>query len=99
MCNFLTFSDYSRNAIRMSAIQQIQVLHVFTHDSIFLGEDGPTHPKTNDVMSSALIPDLLVFRPADARETVACMVQWSKKPTVRACSPSPAKMYLPSTAP
>lgn len=73
---FLTFSDYSRNAIRMSAIQQLQVLHVFTHDSIFLGEDGPTHQSIEHVMSLRLIPDLLVFRPADARETAACMVQW-----------------------
>lgn len=73
---FLTFSDYSRNAIRMSAIQELQVLHVFTHDSIFLGEDGPTHQSIEHVMSLRTIPNLLVFRPADARETVACMVQW-----------------------
>ncbi len=76
---FLTFSDYSRNAIRMSAIQQLQVLHVFTHDSIFLGEDGPTHQSIEHVMSLRLIPDLLVFRPADARETVASMQQWLKE--------------------
>ncbi|MBA4304010.1 MAG: transketolase [Sphingobacteriaceae bacterium] len=73
---FLTFSDYSRNAIRMSAIQELQVLHVFTHDSIFLGEDGPTHQSIEHVMSLRTIPSLLVFRPADARETVASMVQW-----------------------
>jgi transketolase len=73
---FLTFSDYSRNAIRMSAIQELQVLHVFTHDSIFLGEDGPTHQSIEHVMSLRTIPNLLVFRPADARETVACMLQW-----------------------
>jgi len=73
---FLTFSDYSRNAIRMSAIQELQVLHVFTHDSIFLGEDGPTHQSIEHVMSLRTIPNLLVFRPADARETVASMVQW-----------------------
>ena len=73
---FLTFSDYSRNAIRMSAIQELQVLHVFTHDSIFLGEDGPTHQSIEHVMSLRTIPNLLVFRPADARETVASMIQW-----------------------
>ncbi|MFN3529856.1 MAG: transketolase [Bacteroidia bacterium] len=73
---FLTFSDYSRNAIRMSAIQELQVLHVFTHDSIFLGEDGPTHQSIEHVMSLRTIPNLLVFRPADARETVACMLEW-----------------------
>jgi len=76
---FLTFSDYSRNAIRMSAIQELQVLHVFTHDSIFLGEDGPTHQSIEHVMSLRLIPELLVFRPADARETVASMQQWLKE--------------------
>lgn len=70
---FLTFADYCRNAIRMSAIQQLQVLYVFTHDSIFLGEDGPTHQPIEHVMSLRAIPDLLVFRPADANETKACM--------------------------
>lgn len=70
---FLTFSDYSRNAIRMSAIQELQVLHVFTHDSIFLGEDGPTHQSIEHVMSLRAIPNLLVFRPGDANETNVCM--------------------------
>ncbi len=70
---FLTFADYCRNAIRMSAIQQLQVLYVFTHDSLFLGEDGPTHQPIEHVMSLRAIPDLLVFRPADANETKACM--------------------------
>lgn len=84
---FLTFSDYSRNAIRMSAIQQLQVLHVFTHDSIFLGEDGPTHQPVEHVMSLRAIPDLLVMRPADAKETVACMQQFlleKNRPTLLA---------------
>ena len=70
---FLTFSDYSRNAIRMSAIQQLQTLHVFTHDSFYLGEDGPTHQPIEHVMSLRLIPELLVLRPADAHETKACL--------------------------
>jgi transketolase len=74
---FLTFSDYMRNAIRMSAIQKIPVLHVFTHDSIFLGEDGPTHQSIEHVMSLRLIPDLWVMRPADARETQACLRIWA----------------------
>ena len=71
--SFLTFSDYSRNAIRMSAIQKLQVLHVYTHDSIFLGEDGPTHQPVEHITSLRLIPNLLVFRPADAWETLASM--------------------------
>ena len=74
---FLTFSDYMRNAIRMSAIQKVSVLHVFTHDSIFLGEDGPTHQSIEHVMSLRAIPDLWVMRPADARETQACLRLWA----------------------
>jgi transketolase len=70
---FLVFSDYARNAIRMSALQELPVLHVFTHDSFFVGEDGPTHQPVEHLWSLRLIPNLLVFRPADARETAACM--------------------------
>ena len=74
---FLTFSDYSRNALRMSAIQKLNVLHVFTHDSIFLGEDGPTHQAVEHVMSLRTIPDFMVIRPADAHETIACLTHWT----------------------
>lgn len=70
---FLVFSDYERNAIRMSALQHLPVLHVFTHDSFFVGEDGPTHQPIEHVSSLRLIPNLLVLRPADARESAACM--------------------------
>ncbi len=70
---FLVFSDYERNAIRMSALQHLPVLHVFTHDSFFVGEDGPTHQPIEHVSSLRLIPNLLVLRPADARESTACM--------------------------
>lgn len=70
---FLVFSDYERNAIRMSALQELPVLHVFTHDSFFVGEDGPTHQPVEHLWSLRLIPNLLVFRPADAREAAACM--------------------------
>jgi transketolase len=66
---FLTFSDYSRNAIRMSALMNQRVLHVFTHDSIGLGEDGPTHQPIEHVSSLRLIPGLDVWRPCDAAET------------------------------
>jgi len=66
---FLTFSDYSRNAIRMAALMKQRVVHVFTHDSIGLGEDGPTHQPVEHVASLRLIPGLDVWRPADALET------------------------------
>jgi len=66
---FLTFSDYSRNAIRMAALMRKRVIHVFTHDSIGLGEDGPTHQPVEHPSSLRLIPNLQVWRPADAVET------------------------------
>lgn len=69
---FLVFSDYCRNAIRMSALQHAQVVYVMTHDSIGLGEDGPTHQPIEHVMSLRLIPNLLTFRPADVVETAEC---------------------------
>ena len=71
---FLTFSDYSRNAIRMAALMKIRVVHVFTHDSIGLGEDGPTHQSIEHAASLRLIPNLDVWRPADTAETA---VAWS----------------------
>jgi len=71
---FLTFSDYSRNAIRMAALMKQRVIHVFTHDSIGLGEDGPTHQSIEHVASLRLIPGLDVWRPADTTETV---VAWT----------------------
>ena len=67
---FLTFSDYSRNAIRMAALMKQRVIHVFTHDSIGLGEDGPTHQSVEHAASLRLIPNLEVWRPADTAETV-----------------------------
>ena len=72
---FLTFSDYSRNAIRMAALMQQRVVHVFTHDSIGLGEDGPTHQPVEHVASLRLIPGLDVWRPGDALETAVAWVQ------------------------
>ena len=66
---FLTFSDYSRNAIRMAALLKLRVIHVFTHDSIGLGEDGPTHQSVEHAASLRLIPNLDVWRPADTTET------------------------------
>ncbi|MDY0746955.1 transketolase [Paucibacter sp. R3-3] len=66
---FLTFSDYARNAVRMSALMKLPVTYVFTHDSIGLGEDGPTHQPIEHVSSLRLIPGVDVWRPADATET------------------------------
>ena len=66
---FLTFSDYSRNAIRMAALMKLRVVHVFTHDSIGLGEDGPTHQSIEHAASLRLIPNLDVWRPGDTAET------------------------------
>ncbi len=86
---FLTFSDYSRNAIRMAALMKQRVIHVFTHDSIGLGEDGPTHQSIEHVSSLRLIPGLDVWRPADTVETV---VAWTmaignaQRPSVLALS-------------
>ena len=66
---FLTFSDYSRNAIRMAALMKLRVIHVLTHDSIGLGEDGPTHQAVEHASSLRLIPNLDVWRPCDTVET------------------------------
>ncbi len=66
---FLTFSDYARNAVRMSALMHLGVVHVYTHDSIGLGEDGPTHQPIEHVASLRLIPNNRVWRPCDAVET------------------------------
>ncbi len=68
---FLVFSDYMRPAIRLAALMHQPVVYVFTHDSVFLGEDGPTHQPVEHAMSLRLIPNCYVVRPADARETVA----------------------------
>ena len=72
---FLTFSDYSRNAIRMAALMKQRVVHVFTHDSIGLGEDGPTHQSIEHAASLRLIPGLDVWRPGDTAET---LVAWGQ---------------------
>ena len=71
---FLTFSDYSRNALRMAALMKIRSIFVFTHDSIGLGEDGPTHQAVEHVASLRLIPNMDVWRPADTTEAA---VSWA----------------------
>jgi transketolase len=67
---FLVFSDYMRPAIRMAALMKIQIINVFTHDSIGLGEDGPTHQPVEHISSLSLIPNVVNFRPMDAYETI-----------------------------
>jgi transketolase len=84
---FLVFSDYCRNAIRLSAIQHARVVYVMTHDSLGVGEDGPTHQPVEHVMSLRAIPNLLVFRPADAIETAeawALALKQDNRPSVLA---------------
>ncbi len=81
---FLTFSDYSRNAIRMAALMKLRVIHVFTHDSIGLGEDGPTHQSIEHAASLRLIPGLDVWRPCDTAETAvawACAIESKARPS------------------
>jgi transketolase len=84
---FLVFSDYSRPAIRLSALMEQRTIHVLTHDSIGLGEDGPTHQPVEHVAALRAIPNVNVFRPADAIETLECWqlaLQADKTPSVLA---------------
>jgi transketolase len=84
---FLVFADYCRNAIRLSAIQHARVVYVMTHDSLGVGEDGPTHQPIEHVMSLRAIPGVLVFRPADAIETAeswALALKQANRPSVLA---------------
>ena len=92
---FLTFADYSRPAIRLAALMGIRVIHVMTHDSIGLGEDGPTHQPVEHLASLRAIPNLLVFRPGDAVETAEawdCALQAETSPSVLCLS----RQALPS---
>jgi len=84
---FLVFSDYARPAIRLAALMGIRAIHVMTHDSIGLGEDGPTHQPVEHLAALRAIPNLLVFRPADAVETAECWdiaLAEAKRPSVLA---------------
>ena len=105
---FLTFSDYSRNAIRMAALMRARVIHVFTHDSIGLGEDGPTHQSVEHAASLRLIPGLDVWRPADTAETTvawACAIQQRSRPSALLlsrqnlpCAPKPMSAVAPDAS-
>src|SRR4029077_7677094 len=84
---FLVFSDYCRPAIRLAALMGKRVIHIMTHDSIGLGEDGPTHQPVEHLAALRAIPNLLVFRPCDAVETAECWqlaLEASKRPSVLA---------------
>jgi transketolase len=97
---FLTFSDYSRNAIRMAALMKQRIIHVFTHDSIGLGEDGPTHQSVEHAASLRLIPNLDVWRPADTLETAiawAAALNNTSRPTALLLSRQNLP-YLPKTS-
>jgi len=81
---FLVFADYERPALRLAAIQHLQVIHEFTHDSFYVGEDGPTHQPIEHAMALRAIPNFHVLRPADAQETAACFqlaLQTKKTPS------------------
>ena len=82
---FLAFSDYSRPAIRLAGLMGLRVIHVMTHDSIGLGEDGPTHQPVEHLAALRAIPNLLVFRPADAIETAQawdCALRAKRQPSI-----------------
>jgi transketolase len=94
---FLVFADYMRPPIRMAALMHLPVIYVFTHDSIFVGEDGPTHQPVEQLESLRLIPNLVVLRPADAQETRAAWayaIQRTQGPTVLALT----RQKLPTLA-
>jgi transketolase len=99
---FLVFSDYSRPAIRLAALMGARVIHVMTHDSIGLGEDGPTHQPVEHLASLRAMPNLNLFRPADAVETAECWalaLKARRTPSVFALSrqKTPAVRCTPST--
>src|SRR5258708_12209066 len=95
---FLIFSDYGRGAIRLSALMEIPVIHVFTHDSIGVGEDGPTHQPLEQLISLRAIPNLVVMRPCDANEHSEA---WRTIPAIPPHPPAltPTRQNLPTFNP
>ena len=91
--SFLVFSDYMRPSIRLAALMKIRVIYVLTHDSIGLGEDGPTHQPIEQLASLRAIPGLLVFRPADMIEVIECwqLALLAKQPSILALTRQPVK--------
>jgi transketolase len=89
---FLIFTDYARGAIRLSALMELSVIHVWTHDSIGVGEDGPTHQPIEQLLSLRAIPGMVVIRPADANETTEAyrvVMQLRHRPAAIVCSRQP----------
>jgi transketolase len=89
---FLVFSDYMRGAIRVAALSKLPVVFVFTHDSIFVGEDGPTHEPIEQIASLRLIPNLNVWRPADGIETA---LAWAARSSGRTARRRSCRQKLP----
>lgn len=97
---FLTFADYSRPAIRLAALMGVRVIHVMTHDSIGLGEDGPTHQPVEHLAALRAIPNLLVFRPGDAVETAEawdCALRAKASPSVLCLSRQALPVFRSAT--
>ena len=89
---FLIFTDYARGAIRLASLMDLPVLHIWTHDSISVGEDGPTHEPIEQLVSLRAIPGMVVIRPADANEmseAYRCILQLQHRPTALICSRQP----------
>jgi transketolase len=89
---FLIFTDYARGAIRLSAIMELPVIHIWTHDSIGVGEDGPTHQPIEQLLSLRAIPGMVVIRPADANEVTEAwrvVMQLKRRPAAIVCSRQP----------
>ena len=86
---FLIFTDYARGAIRLSSLMELPVIHVWTHDSISVGEDGPTHQPIEQLLSLRAIPGMVVIRPADANEMAEAyrvVMQLQHRPAAIICS-------------
>ena len=89
---FLIFTDYARGAIRLASLMDLPVLHIWTHDSISVGEDGPTHQPIEQLVSLRAIPGMVVIRPADANEmseAYRCVMQLRHRPVALICSRQP----------
>ena len=89
---FLIFTDYARGAIRLASLMDLPVLHIWTHDSISVGEDGPTHEPIEQLVSLRAIPGMVVIRPADANEmseAYRCILQLQHRPAALICSRQP----------
>ena len=95
---FLIFSDYMRPPLRLAALMELPVIYVFTHDSIGVGEDGPTHQPIEQLMALRAIPDMMVLRPADANEVREAYKVISIRRPSRFASCSAARNCRPSTA-